>query len=96
MATTEDILASLREDLAAHIAAGKSSAERDVRQQIIAHETLTRLRADHDATPSDGLASQIRFWQRKVWQVAEPAAVKPKRRVPAQPEPATESGAEAP
>lgn len=98
MATTQSILDDLREQLNNAIAAGKSSLERDVRQQIIAHETLIRLRAEFAVTPSDGLASQIRSWERKVWRDAtpEPTAKAKRQRPQALTEPtATEPDGEA-
>ncbi len=86
MNTTETILKGLQRQLDEAMAAGKSAAERDVRQQIVAHEALAQLRAEHEANPSDGLASQIRSWQRKVWQDIDPPAPKRKRTsAPAEP-----------
>src|SRR5687768_4215955 len=73
MNTTESIIAELQSELDEHVGAGRHVASSHCRQQIIAHQTLARLRAEHDANPSEGLASQIRFWVRKTDRDVDPA-----------------------
>lgn len=84
MSTTESIVGDLKAELAGHIAAGRFLEEKACIQQINAHETLARLRAEYEANPSDALAAQIEFWRRNIDRDVDPVEpAKAKKRKPA-------------
>lgn len=101
MNTTESLVAELAGELAEHEAAGQFVAAQARRQQIIAHETLARLRAEQATNPSGGLAAQIEFWRSKVEididtapeeEPSDPQPAPSKRRRAAAAEPDPEQG----
>jgi hypothetical protein len=71
--TTESILADLTVERDDHEKAGRLAEVERVNQQVIAHETLARLRAE-SATPGSDVDELIAFWARMVdVDVDEPA-----------------------
>lgn len=82
MTTTEDILTDLAKQREASLADGRLVDVKHVDQQVTAHETLARLRAERAehvagdrAEAAAGMDAQISYWLRMVDDdVDEPAA----------------------
>jgi hypothetical protein len=68
--TTDEIVARLYREQEEHTVAGRTVAAQAINQQVIAHHTLARLRAERaalvargdDPLAVDGLDQQIRYW----------------------------------
>lgn len=77
---TETIVAELQKRLDACDPVNDFMHIKDLRQQINAHGSLARLRAEHASNPSEKLAQQVDFWRRQVWVDVDPPETAPKPR----------------